>query len=96
MARFSPHLPHSGVRLYPPARRGVGEAGEEGLNLGVKLAEALAVEVKGAEQLAVDVELNGFCRWPGALVLADISLRDRTAALREKQKRRLLPTNVRF
>ena len=58
MARLAAHLPDARVGLAPAARRGVGEVGDERLDLRVQLAEPLAVEVQRVEQLAVDVELD--------------------------------------
>ena len=58
VARLAAHLPHPGVALGPAARGGVGELDHEALDLGVKLAELLAVQVQGVEQLPVDVELG--------------------------------------
>ena len=58
MARLAAHLPHARVRLAPAPRGGVGELGDERLDLRVQLAELLAVEVQRVEQLAVDVELG--------------------------------------
>src|SRR5256885_3471698 len=58
MARLAAHLPHTGAALAPAPRGGVGEVGDEGLDLGMKLAELVAVQVERVEQLAVDIELG--------------------------------------
>src|SRR5947208_15774811 len=58
VAGLATHLPHPGAALGPVTRGAVGELGDEALDLGVQLAELLAVEVQGIQQLAVDVELG--------------------------------------
>ena len=58
VARLSAHLPHARVGLVPAPRGGVRQVGHECLDLGVQLAQVLAVEVDRVEQLAVDVELR--------------------------------------
>ena len=57
MTGVAAHLPHPGVGLAPAPCSGVGEIGDEGLDLRVELAELFPVEVEGVQQLAVDVEL---------------------------------------
>ena len=58
MARLTAHLPHPGVGLHPAPCRGVGEVGHERLDLGMEVAQLLAVEPERVEQLAVDVQLH--------------------------------------
>src|SRR6266545_2201842 len=57
MARIAAHLPHPGVGLAPAPCRGVGEVGDERLDLGMELAELFPVQVQGVQELPVDVEL---------------------------------------
>ena len=52
------HLPHAGVPVGPPARCGVGQVGDEALDLRVQVAEPLAFRCDRVQQLAVDVELR--------------------------------------
>ena len=58
VAGLAPHLPHPGTAVGPVTCSAVRELGDEALDLGVQLAELLAVEVQSIEQLAVDIELG--------------------------------------
>ena len=51
VARLAAHLPHPGAPLAPAPGRSVGQVSDERLDLGVELAELVAVEVERVEQL---------------------------------------------
>ena len=83
MAGLAAHLPHPRVGLVPAARRGVGQVGDELLDLRVQLTEPLTVKMQRVEQLAVDVELDLI---PGAVPNPD---RARVAPAAQVRKRTL-------
>ena len=70
MSRLAAHLPHPRVSLPPAACSGVREIRHELLDLGMKVAQLVAVEIQRVEQLAVHVELR---LPPGAVAHADWS-----------------------
>ena len=58
VTRLASHLPHPRVPFVPPPRRGVGEVGDEALDLRVQDPQLFLVTVQGVEQLTIDVELR--------------------------------------